>query len=495
MATNRRIVMTGVVMAVSFMMLFATLAVTTGASAATTDRTSQITTEVGPTSDLGGGDHFLVKFGSDAAFGILWGNETNHNNIYFVSYVSRYLGYINVDYPNGSVISKQPLKIYTLYAVQLDRLIEYNDSDGNGVLSYSPFAGTVFSDLLGLGHEQIYKGVNLDTAWTGSNWQNGTEVNGNLTWSFTLTATNLSYSYNPRYDASKDMSGDNMLNSISLTFHLTASTKHEDNLAIPQWNVTMTRGLFGQPKFSDLDRSNDLNVSGNVTNYQVKWSKDIEGWDFDSQDANPTIMAEYHVLVVNYIPPRVTGLMALAECQKMIAATGDNGTMTADNGALDGSSNIAAFSLHTPRLTFGGPTTRIGLFEWVQNCTVDGRTENATGQVTALMPFNVHYRGNEFYGFIASVGISYPGGSSIVQDPDISSQALTDVALSTNSGGGGGEARSPFSGLAIGLMLVVVVAVVLAILIASRRKGGKGPELYEKKTEPKSEWSDYYEKK
>jgi hypothetical protein len=111
------------------------------------------------------------------------------------------------------------------------------------------------------------------------------------------------------------------------------------------------------------------------------------------------------------------------------------------------------------------------------------------------MPFNVHYRGNEFYGFIASVGISYPGGSSIVQDPDISSQALTDVALSTNSGGGGGEARSPFSGLAIGLMLVVVVAVVLAILIASRRKGGKGPELYEKKTEPKSEWSDYYEKK
>ena len=48
------------------------------------------------------------------------------------------------------------------------------------------------SDILGLGQQQIYKGVNLNTAWTASNWQNGTDGNGNLTWSFTLTATNLS---------------------------------------------------------------------------------------------------------------------------------------------------------------------------------------------------------------------------------------------------------------------------------------------------------------
>jgi hypothetical protein len=61
------------------------------ASPTAASQNGKITTEVGPTTDLGGGDHFYVKFGSDAAFGILWGTNETHNNVYFVSYISRYL--------------------------------------------------------------------------------------------------------------------------------------------------------------------------------------------------------------------------------------------------------------------------------------------------------------------------------------------------------------------------------------------------------------------
>jgi len=412
-------------------MLVMTFAVPSAeASPISVSQNSKITTEVGTTTDLGGGDHFYVKFGSDAAFGILWGTNQTPNNIYFVSYISRYLGSINVNEPNGTVLAQKPLKIYTLYAVKLDRLIEYNDSNSNGVLNYTPAIGNTMADILGLGQQQIYKGVNLNTAWTASNWQNSTE-NGNLTWSFTLTATNLSYNAPLRY--ANDSKGE-VLKSIALTFHLMASTNHVNNVSVPQYNVTMSKGPLGNDRFNKLQKDNNLTVSGNVTSYHVKWDKNITGWNADPKDKNPTIMAEYSTLVENYIPPAVTGVMASAECQKMIQATGDNGTMTAGTKVLNGTSSLSGpFSLKTPRLTFGGENTKIGTLEWVQNVTVDGKTDNATSQVTKMIPFDVQFGGKQYYGFSAIVGISYPYGQSIVQDPDISSEALTEVELTTPS--------------------------------------------------------------
>ena len=103
------------------------------------------------------------------------------------------------------------------------------------------------------------------------------------------------------------------------------------------------------------------------------------------------------------------------------------------------SSPPSAFSLQTPRLTFGGEATKIGTFEWVQNVTVDGKTMNATSQVTGVDAVQRTVRGKDFYGFAAVIGISYPYGQSIVQDPTISSQAVTDLAM-------GGERRTTVSG-------------------------------------------------
>ncbi len=463
---NKFFVASASVLTVLTMLVTAFVIPAAGASSAPVNQNDKITTEVGPTTELGGGDHFYIKFGSDATFGILWGTKDNPNDVYFVSYISRYLGCINVDEPNGTVLAQKPLKIYTLYAVKLDRLIEYNNTS-NGLLNYNP-SGLIGELLTG----QIYKGVNLNTAWTASNWQNGTNTNGNLTWSFTLTATNLSYNVPLRYRGDAD--GNGILDSIAMTFHLTASTNFLDNITVPQWNVTMNQGPLGNERFRDLQRGNDLTVSGNVTNYHVKWNKVIMGWDFNSRDTNPNLLAEYTIIVGNYIPPVVNGLMALAEWQKVVGATGDNGTMTAEGQNLNGSPSLSnAFLLHTPRLTFEGDRSRIGTFEWVKNVTVDGQTKNATSQVTAIMPFNLRFGAKDFYGFTAIVAISYPRGQSIVQDPDISSQAMTDLAISTSGSGNSGSMPSSFP---IGLVLIIVMVAAIAMaamIILSRKRGVK----------------------
>ena len=206
--------------------------------------------------DLGGGNDFLVKFGSDASFGIVWGNQSDPNNIYFVSYIARYLGDINVD-ANGTSVYQQPVKIYTLYAVKLDRLIEYSNSSTGGMLNYSPMVGDAFKDLIGLGsNNQIYKGVDLNTAWTFSNYTNGEDSNGNLTWTFTLTATNLSYVYNTRI--ATNPIGDGKLSSVALTFHLTASAKYVNNVSEPQWNISLESRKDGMPYLSSPQSASPL---------------------------------------------------------------------------------------------------------------------------------------------------------------------------------------------------------------------------------------------
>src|SRR3989449_8598578 len=90
----------------------------------------QLVEETGPTTALGGGDHVFVRFGSDAAFGVVYGTSANPNTIYIVAIKARYLGVAQVKDEQGrSYAENRPIKIYTLYAVQLDSLVEFRDSN------------------------------------------------------------------------------------------------------------------------------------------------------------------------------------------------------------------------------------------------------------------------------------------------------------------------------------------------------------------------------
>src|SRR5438552_1941193 len=108
---------------------------------------SQLVEETGATAALGGGDHVFVRFGNDAAFGVVYGTTANPNNVYLVAIKARYLGLAQaVDTQNRSLAQNVPIKIYTLYAVKLDSIVEYRDNNPrNNIADY----GRVYNSTTG----------------------------------------------------------------------------------------------------------------------------------------------------------------------------------------------------------------------------------------------------------------------------------------------------------------------------------------------------------
>jgi hypothetical protein len=473
-------------------------------SAATTTNDTQLTTEGGPTDILGGGDHFFVRFGSDAAFGIVWGTQDNPNDIYVVSIVARYLGEAQVYNRQDELVqANHTIKVYTMYAVKLDNLIEYNDSNQDGMLQYHRGYDRI-AERMGSNYtssETMYKMVNLDTAWNSTAIVNTTTADSTV-FSFSLTASNQSYEYLSR-KASQDV-GDNMLNQLNLTFRLTATKTHVDNATIPQYKLTVASGPFGNRMLYNVQQLDSKYVSEDIVSYNAKWDKTIQGWDTDPNNTNPAILLEFESLVGNYIPLTAAAVLEAKEYQKIVDDLGEDGNACVQTSA--GSENLnntagdmtGPMDLTTPRMTFEGDRTKIGTFEWVTNVTVDGNAAQAHSQVIAGYPTTVRgWNGEIFTGFVLVGGISYPGGSLIVQDPSVSSQATLNIGAVTNADSS--SSSSPVAHLFLyGLMLVgliVVIGIVLAAVLIRKKQPRQPQQNYEMPGPTQSDWSKYYEKK
>ena len=194
--------------------------------------------ETGPTSVLGGGDHVFVRFGNDAAFGVVYGTTANPNNVYLVAIKARYLGLAQaVDTQNRSLAQNVPIKIYTLYAVKLDSIVEYRDNNPrNNIADYGRVYNSTtgrFSDYFNR-VDTLYKKVDLNTNWTASpiTRTTGTDYRS---WTFNLTAENLTYTNVANYTA--PIPGTPPL--VRFTFHLNASLEEVNNATVPQWRVTV----------------------------------------------------------------------------------------------------------------------------------------------------------------------------------------------------------------------------------------------------------------
>jgi hypothetical protein len=473
------------------------------ASAATSANETNMTTDSGPTDLLGGGDHFFVRFGSDAAFGIVWGTHDSPNDIYVVSIVARYLGEAQVyDRQDQLVQANHTIKVYTMYAVKLDDLVEYNDSNQDGMLQYHR-AYDRRAEMIGdirNNSESVYKMVNLATSWNSTAVVNTTGANSTV-FSFSLTASNQSYEY---LSAKANQSvGDNVLNQLNLTFRLTATTAHMNDTTIPQYKLTVATGPFGNRMLYNIQSLDPKHVSDDVVSYNAKWNKTIQGWDTDPNNTNPAILLEFESLVGNYIPLTAESVLEAREYQRIIDVLGEDGSarVQTPGGAMDLNNTAGDMNgpmdLTTPRMTFGGDRTRIGTFEWVTNVTVDGNAAQAHSQVIAGYPTMVRGWNGEIYtGFVIVGGISYPGGSLIVQDPSVSSQATMNIgAISGVDGASGDPASNP---LFLGLMAVgamVVIGLVLAAVLIRKRQPKQPQQNYEMPGPAQSDWSKYYEKK
>jgi hypothetical protein len=479
-------------LAAVLLMLLGIFAIPSSVSASPVTINDQLTTESGTTTDFGGGDYFYVKFGTDASFGVVWGTEENANNIYFVAVKARYLGVAQVYDDEGNVVlENRTVKIFTVYAVKLEDVLEFSDTNGNGVLPYKRVYDTEFN-FTGdyVSSEPIYKKVDLKTAWTQSQ-VNYEETDDEKLWSFDLTASDLPY---VPMDSYTGETGDNVLNNLTLTFHLSANMIQVDNASLPQWRITVQKSLGNMWWFYDAEKMDDIQVSGKVISYSAKWDQRIEGWDYDDANAeNATLLMEFAALAGNYIPAGAATWMTM----NMVRAMNEYGYAYCRD--ISGDVNLTETTgfyptprpLASPLMKFGGEKTRIGALEWVSNVTVDGDQGLVHSQVMAGIPiYAVAMNGARFGGFAVLGAMTFPGGQLIDHDPTFSSEALVDVSTD-------GASAMPVGMLLIGAAAAVIIIIaILALVTMEKKPGQKMQQNYERtKGSQPGEWAKYYYKK
>ncbi len=460
---------------VSGLSLFAAVPTT---QAAQTNQSNLLTYSSGSTSAFGGGDYKFIQFGSDAAFGVVYGNLTHDNNIYVVAIKARYLGVGQVYWANGTLYkANQLIKMYTIYAAQLQNLTEYRDNTGDGVANYTraynattgTWSNYVFSTDVG------YKFVNLSTNWVASPVTTTTGT-GYRSWSFSLNATNLAY-YN--ITTKKRLPGTPPI--VNYTFHLNASLVQDTNVSVNQWNITVSQVLGHEVLTSAPVRMPDLVLaSAQTVHYSLKWDQYIQGWTYDARDNNPAIrrlLLEIGSIVVNWVPPGiVAGWHLIHDLNDDGNATyqSTTGNETADNAT---GAYTSPHVFKSPSLSFGGAWTQIARFLWASNDTVNGANSTVVGQVEGGWGFFYLDARGLFYGFVLLTGLNYLGGNTIVHDPTVTADVQTGLTFQSVTPPGGTTTPPPagYGAVVIGIVLLVVLVLVAYALIVRSRKQKEPP--------------------
>jgi len=456
-------------LAAVFALMLSALAMPASASAETVDVSDKITTETGPIDMLGGGDHFFVRFGTDAAFGIVWGNDDIENNVYFVAIKARYLGFAQVHDKEGKMLSEnETIKIYTIYAVKLDNLLEFNDANDDGTLPYYRLYDREADEYTTyVSTEPLYKKVDLNTSWNATDVVE-TDDGQKRAWTFDLTANDEPYSL---VDAGAEpVVGDSRLNNLTLTFNLEASLMEVDNASMPQWRINVQTGALAGWTYMTANRLENMTASGKLMSYDVKWDQLIDGWDYDTANTNPMLMMEFQAIMMNGFPNAWMNALML----RHMNAVGVMNCESTEGDTLevnDSTERLPIAERIKTRLTFGTDWASIGAMTWADDVTVDGEPELVRAQImAAYMTASTgtvagHFM--NFAGFVALGGLTFPGGNLIVHDPTFTSEALVDV--STNGATG-------LSLVLIGLAAaIIVIIVVVAVVVAFyHRKPGKG---------------------
>lgn len=448
--------------------------VPTTVQATSTNVSGLLNYSAGSTTAFGGGDYRFIEFGKDAAFGVVWGNATHANYIYVVAIKARYLGVGQIYWANGTPITtNHPIKIYTIYAAQLQNLTEYRDNTNDGVANYTRMynattgAWTNYAFTTDVG----YKFVNLSTNWAASPVTVGSGT-GYRTWSFSLNATNLAY-----YNITTKRRLPGIAPIVNYTFHLNASLVQDTNVSITQFNITVSR-LLGRDVITNVVRMNDLILaSADTVHYTLKWDQFIQGWTYDNRNNNAALrrlLLEVGSLVLNYVPPGVVAGWHL------IHYLGDDGnaTYTTASGTETANNNTGTFSqphvFTSPNLQFGGRYTQIARFLWASKDTVDGANSTVLGQIEGGWGFFYVDATGAYYGFVLLVGLNYLGGTTIVHDPTVSTDVLTNPTFQASTTPPSNPAA--YGALVVGIVLVIVLVLVAYVMIARGRKKQEPPQ-------------------
>jgi len=436
--------------------------------------------ENGATTWFEGGNRTFLRFGQDAWFGVVWGTEEHPNFVYLVAIKARYLGLADV-YENGRHLTDdQPvrMKVYTVYAVKLEHLIEFNDTSGDSIANYQRvYVGDRYNDSY-VEAEPLLKRVSLRTAWTQSEVTRSQE-GATRRWDFSLTATDLPYVTFPR---GGNASG--ALDEVTFTFHLAATTDHVDDASVPHFRLDIDRRV-GSRNVS-FSRDGNVTWSGDRLRYEAKWDQRFVGWDFDPANTAPGLLLEMHTFAAFRVPLDGPDWMDRLLVSRLheggnVRLRDEFGERTADE--TDG--NYAQpRRLASPSLRFGGEWSYIGDLTWVSNATADGVTQPVFAQIQGVVRASVVKDDAAYVGLVALVGMSFPSGYTVGHDPLFASDAFMPLD----------PTGTPRVGLWLVLALVLGVVVVVAAVAASKRKPPATPiqQAFRQEQSREEDWSQYY---
>ena len=461
-----------------------------------------MSTEKGPVSGFGGGNHYFIRFGTnetgmDSVFGVVWGTSEHPNWIHIVMVQARYLGAGDVYDENGKLVAaKHPIKVYTYCGITLRCILEFNDTDGDGLCDY--VRGQLGDEQNLTEHETVYnKRVSLRTAWTASNVT--TEFNESSkekSWTFNLTAENLPYRKLRPLQPIDEGAVDQTLERVTFTFHLRARYDEVENVSVPHYNITIGRDALHRYEIKSVHREENLTANGKAARYHVKWDQEIVGWDYNPKNENRALIMEFTANVGNFIPRgtaewiRENILSKLGERDRATYVTDAGEKTSTENDPIPPRPRL----LRANRIDFGGNWSKIGRLTWVSNVTVDGVEKEMHAQIQNGFAYQIAGMGGRvFRGFAVLGGLTYPGGEYIAHDPDVSGEMLLDLqpasTLPIKS-----SRHFPLLWLGLGVLIAVVV------IAALYRMGSKGSmeSTYQKQFDTEDEerepdWEQYYE--
>ena len=415
----------------------------------------------GYTHYFGGGNFVGVRFGNDAWFGVVYGTENHSNYITIGSVIARYLGAAVVKDTNGNIIYNQiPIKVYSVYGIQLRWLLEFNDQNNNGIFDHErkDLDPTKTNNIY---NDTVYKWSHLKTAWTRTPVDR-TVTNTSITYKFNLSAENL--------PINSVFGNAGTLDKIQFNFKLKAYLEEVNGKTYPRYEVIVDRDTTtGDWRIVSSTRIEDGNYTGKVMKYSVKVDHIIEGWDFAHINTNPGLALETVGIIGTYLSE---GFMKWAraqycQCYNNSDSKINMNTETDTSKVTYNEDNLAlgrSMRLKSPRISVEDKWTKVGYLTWVTdvNVTRSGNTtqENMYFQVQGavrLINDNPGARDGLFIGWIYLGAFSYPGGEKIVHDPEVGGEAYT-MNISTEIG----KPRFP-----LGILLFIVGVIVLVVVIGT----------------------------
>ena len=389
--------------------------------------------ETGSTEAFGGGDYIAVSM-RDAKFTVIYGNETNENNIIIVSEYTRYLGGAEIYDNQDNFIEKRGIPIRTIFAQKFMFMYEFNDANQNGL--FDPWNGLINMTEPNL-IDIPYKWLSLNQSWTMSDLTNETSQDGKTMWvDFTLGLSNCSYDMVlDDFSLRKGTPEDGVVERIELKFNITINLEEVEIKDVPWYHVNVDNGNERVVTHSEFIGTR--NYTGLSLNATFKYDHYIEGWDFETSSSK--LALETRVVVGNAVCWEVLhwvhkqfGKFGNTEYQRIIRWMHTKHSrevaryMKNDHEIEYNETNVPTVPVRITRdrIVFDDNWERIGRLTWISNVTVDGEEKNMTFQIHGGGPAWMKRGRYTFVGFHVIGAFIYPSGNVIFHDPTLDSTIL-----------------------------------------------------------------------